>query len=216
MVDLVERLEAAYGSPDPTPRFEPLDELVCCILSQHTADANSFPAFHRLRAAFPDWAAMETAGEEVITEHIRSAGLARQKARSIVGCLREIRRATGGYTLEPLRSMPLGEARAWLERLPGVGPKTASIVLCFALGMPAIPVDTHVHRLCRRLGIVGERVGADAAHDLLLAVVPPDLAFRFHMALIAHGRAVCRARRPRCSACVVADLCPYPDKEASA
>ncbi len=214
---LVERLEVAYGAPRFISRFDPMEELVSCILSQHTADANSFPAFTRLREVFPVWQAIVDAGWEAVAPVIRNAGLANQKARSIVGCLEEIQRRTGEHSLEALRGMPMPEARAWLQSLPGVGPKTASIVLCFAFGMGAIPVDTHVYRVSWRLGLITEGIGEAKAHDVLLERVPGALAFRFHVALIQHGRLTCRAPLPRCEACTVTDLCPWfakggPDK----
>ena len=205
--ELVERLEAAYGPPPPPARFEPMDELVSCILSQHTSDANSYPAFERLKIALPTWEDVVDAGPDRIADIIRSAGLANQKAKSILGCLSAIKERTGGYSIDHLAGMSPKDARAWLSALPGVGPKTASIVLCFAFGMPVVPVDTHVYRVSWRLGIVPEDVGEIKAHDLLLEAVPGDLAYRFHMALIQHGRRTCKAPLPLCGECVVADLC---------
>ncbi len=191
------------------PRTDPVDELVACILSQHTSDSNSIPAFERLKATFPDWQLAVDAGEERIADVVRNAGLANQKSRSILRCLRQIHDLVGTYSLEHLRSMPMVDARNWLTALPGVGPKTASIVLCFSLGMEAIPVDTHVFRVSWRLGMVEQKAGEGKAHDTLLELVPPDLAFRFHMALIQHGRAVCKAPIPNCEACVVRAMCRW-------
>lgn len=214
---LVSILESAYGRPRFISRFDPLEELVSCILSQHTTDAKSFPAFTRLRATFETWQEVVDAGPERVAEVVRAAGLANQKSRSIVNCLREIRERNGAYTLEPLRSMPMLEAREWLQSLPGVGPKTASIVLCFSFGMGAIPVDTHVYRVAWRLGLISETLGEAKAHDALLRLVPPELAYRFHTALIQHGRLTCRAPLPECGDCRVADRCRWlrkggPDK----
>lgn len=207
--ELLERLEVAYGRPRFISRFDPMEELVSCILSQHTTDAKSFPAFTRLRETFATWQEVVDAGPEGVAPVIRAAGLANQKAKNIVGSLVAIREKTGDYSLESLRSMPMRDARAWLEELPGVGPKTSSIVLCFSFGMGAIPVDTHVFRVSWRLGLIQERIGENKAHDALLKLVPADLAFRFHTALIQHGRLTCRAPHPNCSECVVADSCPY-------
>ena len=206
---LIETLETRYGRPRRIPRFDPMEELVSCILSQHTADANSFPAFTRLRETFATWRDVVEAGAPKLVEVIRLAGLANQKSRSIVACLEEIHRRNGEYTLEPLRDMSMGEGRAWLQSLPGVGPKTASIVLCFSFGMDAIPVDTHVYRVSARLGLIPEGAGEAKAHDLLLDSVPPGLAFRFHTALIQHGRVVCKAPIPVCDECPLADRCPW-------
>lgn len=205
--EIVGLLEAQYGVPEWEPRFSPMDELVSCILSQHTSDANSFPAFYRLKERFPTWQEVVAAGPEAVANVVRSAGLANQKARSIVACLNAIRQRNGGYSIDNLKGTPLREARKWLEELPGVGPKTASIVLCFSFGLGAIPVDTHIYRVAWRLGLIPEGIGEAKAHDRLLEVVPEDLAFRFHVALIRHGRAVCKAPLPKCEQCAVAESC---------
>jgi endonuclease III len=189
-------------------RFDPLEELVSCILSQHTTDAKSFPAFTRLRESFEDWQDVVDAGPAKVAPVIWDAGLANGKSKYIVGSLIKIKEEFGDYTLEPLRRMPMLEARAWLMSLPGVGPKTASIVLCFALGRDAIPVDTHIYRVSWRIGLI-EEVGENKAHDLLLEVVPSELAFRYHTALIQHGRLVCKAPLPLCQDCTVTDLCKW-------
>jgi endonuclease-3 len=207
--ELVRRLEAVYGETPYIVRFDPMQELVSCILSQHTSDANSFPAFDRLQAKYPTWQEVVDAGPDKVADVIRSAGLANQKSKSIVNCLVEIKSRTGEYSIDHLGNMSLLEARKSLTELPGVGPKTASIVLCFALGMPAVPVDTHVYRVSWRIGLIPEHVGENKAHDLLLAIVPPQLAFRFHMACIHHGRAVCKAPLPACDRCSVKDICPW-------
>ena len=207
--ELVPRLEAIHGETPYVARFDPTDELVSCILSQHTSDANSFPAFFRLKQKYKSWGKVVAAGPEKIADVVRSAGLANQKSKSIINCLLEIKCRTGDYHLDFLKDMPLRQARDWLVSLPGVGPKTASIVLCFALGMPAIPVDTHVYRVSWRLGLIPEGIGENKAHDLLLDIVPPHLAFRFHMALIHHGRAVCKAPLPKCDECILKDECKW-------
>lgn len=215
---LLDRLEERYGRVRHIPRFDPMEELVSCILSQHTADANSFPAFTRLRTEFPEWEDIDRAGPEGIVETIRKAGLANQKSKSIVNCLREIKERTGEYSLDVLRDMPTVEARAWLESLPGVGPKTASIVLCFSFGRESIPVDTHVFRVSQRLEILPKDTDEKKAHDQLLHLVPAADAFQFHALLIQHGRITCKAPIPVCGECTVIDLCPWfrkvgPEKE---
>lgn len=209
--ELVERLEAEYGRARMIPRFDPMEELISCMLSQHSSDAASFPAFTHLRETYQDWQAIVDAPQPELADVIRGAGLANQKSKSIIKTLTAIKERTGDFDLELLRTMPMLEARTWLMELPGVGPKTASIVLCFAMGMPAIPVDTHVYRVSWRVGLIAE-VGDAKAHDLLLAIVPPDLAFRYHTALIQHGRLTCKAPVPLCSQCVVTDLCDYYQK----
>ncbi|ARU42947.1 hypothetical protein CCB81_01780 [Armatimonadetes bacterium Uphvl-Ar2] len=205
---LVKTLETQYGWPRYVNRFDPVDELICCILSQHSADANSFPAFTLLRSTLPEWEDVVQAGPERVAEIVKGAGLANQKGKFIVGSLKALNEAFGDYTLDPLRVMPVPQAMVWLQTLPGVGPKTAAIVLCFGFGKGVIPVDTHVHRVSMRLGLIGPKTTANQAHDDLLKVVPAELAFAYHSLLIQHGRMVCRAPRPRCAECVVAAPCP--------
>lgn len=209
VAELVERLEAVYGKSEREEPLNPVDELVACILSQHTSDSNSIPAFHRLKEAFPTWDQAVAAGPERIAALVKRAGLANQKSHSIVRSLEAIKDRVGTRSLEHLRSMPMIEAREWLSSLPGVGPKTASIVLCFSLGMGAIPVDTHVYRVSWRLGLIPEGIGEAKAHDLLLELVPEELAFPFHMALIQHGRQTCKAPVPLCEKCPMTDLCRW-------
>ncbi len=207
--DLVDDLEGAYGRAEFGRDYDAMEELVSCILSQHTSDSNSYPAFERLRRAFPSWGQVVEAGPEGIAPFIRSAGLANQKSKSIVACLRSIHEKTGAYDIEFLRGFPMQEAVEWLVALPGVGRKTAAIVLCFGFGMDAIPVDTHVYRVSWRLGLIPESLSAAKAHDALLEIVPSAIAYRFHMALIHHGRAVCKAPLPKCEDCAVAACCPW-------
>lgn len=206
---VLDRLEAHYGPQRFVGRFDPLEELVSCILSQHTADANSFPAFTRLRETFESWQDVVDAGPERVADVVRSAGLANQKARNIVRALQEIKARNGDHTLENLRRLQLREAREWLQSLPGVGPKTASIVLCFSFGMPAIPVDTHVFRVSNRLGLLPQPTNEVKAHDQLLDIVPEKDAYRYHTLLIQHGRHICKAQRPQCPQCPVLTICPY-------
>lgn len=203
------RLEKIYGRTKRVSRFDPLEELVRCILSQHTADANSFPAFDLLRETYPGWQDVVDAGPDEVAEVVRKAGLANQKARNIIKSLEEIKRRTGDHSIDHLQGLPMKEARDWLMGLPGVGPKTASIVLCFSFGMGAIPVDTHVYRVSRRLGVIPESADENKAHDLLLEIVEPEQAFRYHTALIQHGRGLCKAPVPLCAECPLHDVCPW-------
>lgn len=192
-----------------------MEELVSCILSQHTSDRSSFPAFTQLMARYGSWEAIAAAPRQELADTIRGAGLANQKAKSIQETLRLIHERTGTYSLAGLASMTDREAREWLESLPGVGPKTAAIVLCFGFGRHAIPVDTHVHRVCLRLGIIPPKTDANRAHDVLLELVPQGLAFRFHTALIQHGRLTCQAKAPACHRCRVSDRCAQFKQEPS-
>jgi endonuclease-3 len=202
-------LSTLYGAPEWSPRVDPVSELVACILSQHTSDANSIPAFERLRSAYPSWQALLGSGDEAVASLIRSSGFANQKARRIRESLTRIRELRGEFDLSFLSDLPLGEARAWLMALPGIGPKCAAIVLCFALGMPAIPVDTHVFRVGWRLGYYDRSIGEAKAHEVLQDLVPPEIVFAFHVGLINHGRHLCKAQRPRCPACPLRSQCRH-------
>jgi endonuclease-3 len=162
----------------------------------------------RLRAALPDWNRAADAPLAAITAAIRPAGLHRQKAQSIRAILRQVRLERGRADMRFLRRWPTERIRRYLLSLPGVGPKTAACVLLFSLGRPVLPVDTHVHRISLRLGLIGPRVTAEQAHDLLAAQVPAGKVYPFHVLLIEHGRRVCRARRPDCPVCVLVDVCP--------
>ena len=206
--EVLARLEPVYGPLSWIQRKDPVSELVVTILSQHTSDVNADRAFGRLLDAFESLEAVARADAEAITVCIRSGGLAQIKAPRIKAVLNRVLEERGALDLDFLRDLPLAEAKAWLTALPGVGPKTAAVVLCFSLGMPAMPVDTHVHRVSRRLGFIGDRVSANQAHELLEAMVAPEEVYRFHVYLITHGRQVCKAQRPLCEACALADVCP--------
>ncbi|HSJ53384.1 MAG TPA: endonuclease III [Anaerolineae bacterium] len=207
--EIRERLGQAYGEPAGVRDLDPVSELVSTILSQNTNDANRDVAFSRLRLRFPTWDDVLQADTEAVVDAIRPAGLANQKAPWIQDALRAIIAERGELELEFLRDRPVSEAKAWLSSLQGVGPKTAAIVLLFALGRPAFPVDTHVHRVSGRLGLIGPRVTREKAHDLLEDLIPPEHYYSFHLNLIRHGRQICQARRPRCEACFLTDLCDY-------
>ena len=205
---VVRRLEQAYGKRPWKTWGAPLDELIVTVLSQNTNDRNSDAAMDRLKAAFPDWNDAADAPLARIADAVRPAGLHRRKAKHIRAILRTIRLSSGRIDLGFLRRWPTDRIRAYLRRLPGVGPKTAACVLLFALRRPVLPVDTHVHRTTRRLGLIGPKTGAEQAHEVLGKKVPPDLVYAFHVLLIEHGRRTCRARRPDCPACALARICP--------
>lgn len=202
-------LDAVYGPRRQQPSGDPLDGLIGTILSQHTSDANSQRAHERLRQRFPTWPAVLAAPDDELADAIRVGGLAGLKARRIKEVLARIVAERGGFDLDFLAGLPLAEARAWLQALPGVGPKTAACVLLFDLGRPALPVDTHVHRVARRLGLIGPRMSAAAAHEVLEPRLPPDQRYAFHVNMIAHGRRVCRAPVPKCGLCPLTALCDY-------
>jgi endonuclease-3 len=202
-------LLAEYGEPRREGRADPIGELVGAIISQHTSDVNTDRAYDSLLATFGGWEAVRDASVDAIANAIRAAGLSNVKAPRIKAVLQTISARYGTLDLRHLADLPLPEAKAELRSLPGVGPKTAACTLLFGLGLPALPVDTHVHRVSRRLGLIGEDVGADAAHDLLEALLPPNTVFAFHILMIRHGRLICRAQRPRCPECVLLPECNY-------
>jgi len=202
------RLARAYGPVDWPRRRAVLDSLVGTILSQNTSDANSHAAFEELRRRFEDWDAVRRAPTARIVAAIRRAGLANRKGPRIKAILQMIHRERGELSLEFLRDAPTAESLAYLRALPGVGPKTAACVLLFACRKPVLPVDTHVHRVSRRLGLVEPSTSAEKAHDALGPLVPPGRVLEFHVQLIRHGRTRCRARSPGCEGCTLVDLCP--------
>ncbi|MFW6082764.1 MAG: endonuclease III domain-containing protein [Chloroflexota bacterium] len=207
-----EILLEAYGDHSWHPR-DPVSTLVQTILSQNTNDVNRDAAYSRLREPFASWEQVRDAPTEEIVDAIRPAGLGPTKAPRIQGALRKITKREGEISLDFLRDLSTEEARQWLTDLPGVGPKTAAIVLCFALGKPAFPVDTHVHRVTGRLGLIPKDAGREKAHKILEEVVPEDQYYAFHLNLIAHGRAVCHSRSPECERCVLRQQCDYFQKK---
>lgn len=208
-----QRLLEAYGEPRWRRSLSPLDQLVSTILSQNTNDVNRDRAFAGLRQRFPTWEEVRDAPVQEVIEAIRPAGLANQKGPRLQKALQRITEERGELSLDFLADLPLKEARAWLMSFDGVGPKTAAIVLLFSLGRPAFPVDTHVHRVSRRLGLIDQGVNAAKAHELLEVLVPPDWYYAFHLNVIHHGRQVCHARKPKCHACVLRDLCDFYVRE---
>ena len=205
--EIMERLAPVYGWPRHTPSGDPLSELILTVLSQNTADTNSGRAFNAMLRRYASWKAVAQAPGDELIDTIRLGGLAPQKGPRIQAILRAVFERSADGDLSFLSSMPLEEARSWLRSLPGVGPKTAACVLLFSLGLPALPVDTHVERVAKRLGLIAEKATAEQAHQLLEAVVAPADYYPFHMLLIKHGRRTCAARRPACGRCPLME-CP--------
>ncbi len=205
-------LISAYGDRTPARRLEPVDELVLTILSQNTSDVNSRRAYRSLVDTLGGWDRVAHAPVSRVAEAIRAGGLSEVKSRYILGALQSLKKEAGGYDLRFLKGMELGEARAWLMRLPGVGMKTASCVLLFSLDMPAFPVDTHVLRVAMRLGLLGPKMKAAPAHLEMERLVRPADIYRSHVLMIEHGRKTCRARRPLCASCATARICPNYNK----
>lgn len=239
MIDVLEGLASIYGRPAWRRYREPTSQLVLTILSQNSADSNAELAFASLRRAFPstesiethgsgdgwdgrglepgtppDWVAVERAPVAELVEAIRPGGLARQKAPRIQAALRLIRAERGDHSLEFLGDMPALKARDWLTAIDGVGRKTASVLLMFSFGMPLMPVDRHVERVGRRVGLVPAKTSADAAHEFYLALLEPDQMYEAHVNLITHGRQICHARKPACNRCPLAPRCRYFDRKA--
>ena len=234
---VLDRLAEVTGRPVWERRLDPTSELVLTILTQNSADTNAEVAFAALRATYPsapppadppteprhfpgwggvglpdlpppDWALVEAAPIPELTDVIRPGGLANQKAPRIQAALRALV-VNGGYSLEFLRDKPPLEARDWLSAIPGIGKKTASVVLLFSFGTPLMPVDRHVHRVSNRIGLIPESADADAAHDIYLAMLRPEQMYEAHVSLIGHGRRTCHAQRPDCEHCPLAMRCRY-------
>ena len=208
-----ETLLKAFGEPTWRNPLPPVDELVSTILSQNTNDANRDRAFHALRAKFAAWESVRDANAGDVAAAIRPAGLANQKGPRIQRVLRQITEERGGLDLSFLKDLPLEEARSWLMKFNGVGPKTAAIVLCFSLGRPAFPVDTHIYRVTGRIGLRPEKMSVGQAHPHLEALLPPETYYAAHLNLIRLGREVCHARKPDCPNCPIRKLCDF-GKEA--
>ena len=206
-------LANAFGLPDWRPPLSALDELVSTILSQNTNDVNRDVAFNRLKEKFPVWEAVRDAPVEDVIEAIRPAGLANQKAPRMQAILRQITEERGCLELEFLGGLGREEAHAWLSRFKGVGPKTAAIVLQFALGIPAFPVDTHVYRVSGRLGLRPEKMSVEETHTWLEKVFVPEQYGPGHMNLIRLGREICHARKPECERCPLNGLCDYYQRQ---
>ena len=209
MLTIHQLLRDMYGEHPHHPDRDPLSALVNTILSQNTTDRNRDIAFQQLRARFPSWEAVRDAPLADVVEAIRPAGLAPTKAPHIQAALRQITEEQGALMLDFLNDLPLEEARQWLLSLDGIGPKTAAIVLLFSLGRPAFPVDTHIHRVTRRWGLIPATMSREKAHTLLEALVPPELYWTFHLNVITHGRQICHARKPQCEICTLQHICDF-------
>ena len=206
--EVYDLLEEYYGVPTRRQRLDGMSELVWTILSQHTSDLNAERAFAALSDRYETWEDVLQAPEADLADTIRSGGLANQKAPRIQQALGSVRERTGGFDISFLETMPLEEAKAWLRAMPGVGPKTAGVVLSFSMGQPAMAVDTHIYRVSKRLALIGPKVTADEAHDVLEQAIAPERVLNLHVYLITHGRRVCKAQRPLCHACPLSERCP--------
>jgi endonuclease-3 len=201
-------LRKEYGPRRWQPGQDPMSSLIATVLSQNTSDVNSHRAFAALVTGFGSWESVAAADVSELARTIRAGGLADIKAARIKLILRRIAEAQGSLDLSFLNELGLAEAKAWLRGLPGVGPKTAGCVLLFSLGRPAMPVDTHVYRVAKRLGLIDARVSVEKAHEILENLVPPENVYEVHMLMVEHGRRTCKAQKPRCTVCAVRGLCP--------
>jgi endonuclease-3 len=213
-----ETLLATYGKPENEPDHDPLGGLIATILSQHTSDSNSERAYQQLITAFPTWESVRDAATYNISEAIKSGGLANIKSARIQDVLHTLTvqqqeqgetKTLATYLLDELDKRTTEESWHYLLKLPGVGPKTAACVLMFNMDKPVMPIDTHVHRVSRRLGLIGPKVNADQAHEIFAKITPPEWVYPLHVNLIRHGRQICHAQRPECNACPLYIECTF-------
>jgi len=211
-IKIHQTLLQAFGEPIWRNPLPAIDELVSTILSQNTNDVNRDRGFNALREKFPTWESVRDAEAKDVIAAIKPAGLANQKGPRIQQVLRAITEERGSLNLDFLAGLPIEEARAWLTKFNGVGPKTAAIVLCFSLNMPAFPVDTHIYRVSGRIGLRPEKMTVEQAHPHLESVFPAETYYAAHLNLIRLGREVCGARKPNCPKCPILKLCEYKEK----
>jgi endonuclease-3 len=206
-------LEDAYGIQRSFAKDDPVDVLIRTVLSQNTTDKNSLKAFAQLKIAFSSWDKVLAADTRKIAGVIKHAGLANIKAKRIKEILAEIKKREDRITLSFLNIFTVKDALEYLQSLKGVGPKTAACVLLFSFDKPVMPVDTHIFRVAKRLGLIGEKVGIEDAHKVLTNIVPKHLIYRFHLGIIEHGRRTCKSQTPKCGVCVVYSLCKFTKKD---
>jgi endonuclease-3 len=206
------QLEKAYGKKRWRVHSDPLSELIATILSQNTSDHNSHRAYASLRSKFKDWESVRRANTGRITGAIRSGGLADIKAGRIKDILQQIYKDKGRLELDFLKKWRTEKIKDYLGEFKGVGEKTIACVLLFSLKRPVLPVDTHVLRVSKRLGLVPEKTNAAGAQVILEKLVPPRLVYQFHLNLIEHGRKTCKAANPLCGECVLLENCAYGRK----
>ncbi len=204
-----DRLMQHYGYPTWRAHRDPLEELIITTLAQNSTDHNAEIAYRRLRERFPTWMDVMTAPVEEVIEAVKPAGLGNQKGPRIQAILRKVWEERGEFDLRFLGEMSTEEAEAWLTSIKGVGHKTASIVLLFCFERPTFPVDTHVSRVTKRLGLVPPNANTRQIRAVWETLVPREDFYPLHLNLIRHGREVCKARAPRCEECILRDLCDY-------
>jgi endonuclease-3 len=206
---IIQNLERAYGVPENRRASDPLDMLIKIILSQATSDTNSDRTFSALKARFPTWDAALRARTSSIAGAIRSGGLANQKAAVIKSLLRQLKDEHGTLDLGFLHDLRAGEARDYLSQFRGIGPKTVACTLLFACRKEVFPLDTHIFRILRRVGLIPQKCTDARAHQIMDSIVPKGKFYSFHVNLIRHGRALCRPREPLCERCPIVEYCDY-------
>lgn len=235
--EILRLIRRSYGKPTAFKASRPMDEIVRTILSQNTSDSNSLAAFAVLKRNFKSWEGLLNTDTAKLARLIKHAGLANIKAKRIKEALLEIKRREGRLSLGSLKNMGTGEAISYLRSLKGVGPKTAACVLLFSFGKPAMPVDTHIYRVAKRLGLISKELSIEEAHVVLTRLITDDLTLRrgtgegnglaqgqirnlsitnliysFHLGIIEHGRKTCKAQNPRCGVCLLYSLCRFKDR----
>lgn len=210
--EILRLIRRSYGRPRAFRASRPIDELIRTILSQNTSDRNSLAAFAVLKRNFKSWEGLLNTDTAKLARLIKHAGLANIKAKRIKEALLEIKRREGRLSLGSLKNMGTGEALSYLKSIKGVGHKTAACVLLFSFGKPVMPVDTHIYRVTKRLGLIPKDLSIEEAHELLSDVVPKNLIYDFHLGIIEHGRKTCKAQNPRCGVCSLCSLCRFKDK----
>lgn len=206
---IIAALEAAYGRPGAGKKKDPLSELIFTILSQSTTDLNRDRAWESLNREFASWEEVAAAPRKRLERAIRVGGLAPTKSRVIRDVLRQVKEEEGSYSLDRLRALSADAVEAHLRRFKGVGLKTIRCVQVFSLGLPSFPVDTHIFRITKRLGLVPPKASPEAAHEIMQSLTPPEEVLPFHLNLIAHGRRICAARQPLCEACALGRMCAH-------
>lgn len=209
LTGIISALERTFGVPEVDSFSEPLDELIFTVLSQNTNDRNRDRAWRNLKKRFTNYESILSSPQEVLEETIRVAGLAEQKSNTIIGILKKLNTDYNGLSLKFLRDYKTDEARRFLLSFKGVGPKTAACVLLFSLKKPAFPVDTHIFRVTKRLGIIPERLTPEKAGLFLETTITKSKFVSFHINLIRHGRAICHPQKPECKKCILQKYCIF-------
>ena len=206
-----QRLIALHGELERVPRREPMHELISTLLSHRTTEAQEARAYEAMMRRFGSYDAVRVAAFDELVESLHGVNWPEVKARNIQKVLNQIEAERGELSIAFLSDLPTEQALQWLMSLPGVGLKTATLVLLFCFGKAVLPVDTHLHRVSGRLGLIGPKVSAEKAHAELLELLPPDghVLYNFHIAMLRHGQKICVWKNPRCAQCPLTDVCDY-------